>query len=90
LPAASPLDRPLARIIAGLCFIASVGALGYLHRDDLFPPKTAVNQALVDCNAKQSAQIDTMLGDRLITTAKAALFRQRAKARCAATHGARP
>jgi hypothetical protein len=87
LPAASLLDRPLARIIAGFCFIASIGALAYLHRDDLFPPTAAANQALADCNAKQSAQIDAMLRDKLIVAAKAALFRQRAQARCAATHG---
>ena len=85
--AASPLDWPLDRIVAGLCFIASVGALAYLHRDDLFPPKAAVNQALADCNARQSESIDAMLRDKLIVAAKAALFRQRAQARCAATHG---
>ncbi len=86
-PAASPLDRPLARIVAGLCFIASAGALAYLHRGDLFPPKPAINDALAACIDKEALQIDTMLRGNLIDAAAATLFRRRAEARCAAIHG---
>ena len=85
--AASPLDRPLARIVALLCFTACAGVLAYMHRDDLFPPKVAVNDPLVACISTQSAQIDAMLRDNLIAESQAALFRQRGEARCIATHG---
>ncbi len=37
----SALDRPAARLIALGVFLMAAGALGWFHRDDIFPPDAA-------------------------------------------------
>ena len=83
------LDRPIARMTAGLLFALCVGALAYIHRDDLFPPaaEAVADDPVARCVAERSGQIDTMLRDNLIDASKAALFQRRAEALCANLHG---
>jgi len=84
----SPLDRPIARLVAGLCFLLSVAALGYIHRDDLFPPEAvAADDPVARCIDARVAPIDAMLNDKLIDAAKAALFRWRSEGICIQMHG---
>lgn len=90
-PAPSALDRPAARLaavgIAALCALA----LGYIHRDDLFPPDTASAEAATDpaalCLAERAAEIDQMVSDGIVDEARATLFKSRAEALCQATVG---
>ena len=87
----SALDRPIARIAAvGVAVVAAL-ALGYIHRDDLFPAVAGTAGAAADpvllCIAERSADIDGMVSDGTIDEARAALFKSRAEAMCQATVG---
>ncbi len=87
----SALDRPVARIAAvGIATVAAL-ALGYIHRDDLFPGEAGSAGAAADpvmlCVAERSADIDAMLADGTIDEARAALFKSRAEALCQSTVG---
>ena len=91
-PPTSALDRPIARIVAlGVCAL-SLGVLGYIHRDELFPGEAAEAAAADDpfarCFAERSGQIDAMLRDGTIRPDQARLFRQRAEALCRAQNPA--
>lgn len=85
------LDGPYARLAALACFVLSAGALAYVHRDDLFASKTAPAAARDDpfsrCFQDGIAAIEKMLSDKSIGAEQAALFRQRAEARCRAQSG---
>ena len=43
--AASALDRRPARVAAFGVFLLAVGALAWMHRDDIFPPEKTGKQA---------------------------------------------
>ena len=81
------LDRPAARLLAVLCAAAALGVLGYLHRDDLFPPEDlglAADPAFAECYGPRAADADKMLREGVIDEAQAALFKSRAEAFCIA------
>ncbi len=89
--ASSRLDRPLARIAALAVFLLMAAALGYLHRDDLFPPEAAVpdpDDPVALCFADRARGIDAMLADGTIGAEQAALFKTRAEAMCQDQFGA--
>lgn len=81
-PPGSVLDRPAARVVAGLVFLGMVGLLGWLHRDDLFPnakaPSPAAageDPALLACLAQRTGDVDRMLAEKLIDAARAEAIR---------------
>ncbi len=85
---ASALDRPPARVAAFGVFLLAVGALAWMHRDDIFPPeKTAADDPVALCVAGRWAGIDEMVADGTVDTARAALFKSRAEALCQAQAG---
>lgn len=77
------LDRPVARLLALLCFVLCLALLGYIHRDDLFADDPAAR-----CFAERADDIDRMRAEGVIDDARAALFRSRAEAYCRAQAGA--
>ena len=82
------LDRPVARVLAALVFLACVAALVYLERERLW--QAAADQSAADnpferCFAERAAEIDRMVAENLIEEAQAALFKTRAEAMCRAT-----
>jgi hypothetical protein len=84
----SALDRPPARVAAFGVFLLAVGALAWMHRDDIFPPeKTAADDPVALCVAGRWAGIDEMVADGTVDTARAALFKSRAEALCQAQAG---
>ena len=81
------LDRPTARVLAGLVCVFCLAALVYLERERLWPGAavaTAANDPFGRCFAERSAQIDRMLAEEVIEAAQADLFRARAEAMCRA------
>ncbi len=85
---ASALDRPPARVAAFGVFLLAVGALAWMHRDDIFPPeKTATDDPVALCVAGRWAGIDEMVADGTVDTARAELFKSRAEALCQAQAG---
>jgi len=86
----SPLDRPLARLGALGVFFAVAGLLGYVHRDDLFPPPAPAldpNDPVALCLAERVPGIEAMLAEGTIDDRQAALFSSRAEALCQAQAG---
>ncbi len=86
----SPLDRPLARFGALGVFFAVAALLGYVHRDDLFPPPAPAvdpNDPVALCLAERAPGIETMRADGTITEGQAELFMSRAAALCQAQAG---
>ena len=87
-PRESALDRPPARVAAFGVFLLAVGALAWMHRDDIFPPeKTAADDPVALCIAGRWAGIDEMVADGTVDTARAELFKARAEALCQAQAG---
>jgi hypothetical protein len=89
-PARPFLDRPLARGLAGLVFLACLAGLAWLERERLFPPEGALAAAddpAAACFAGRVAEIDGMLAEGLIEAPQAELFKTRAEAMCRATVG---
>lgn len=81
------LDGPAARFCALGVALLVVLFLGYLHRDDLFPPDVeamAAQDPVALCLAPRAADIDQMQAEGTISESQAALFKQRAKALCQA------
>ena len=92
LPSApvSPLDRPVARIAALAVFVAVVALLGYIHRDDIFPPPAAAidpNDPVALCLVERMPAIEAMRADGTIDERQAELFASRAEALCQAQSG---
>ncbi len=87
----SLLDRPAARGLALLVFFLALTALGYVHREDLFPPPEAAVSAADDpfrlCFDQRRADIQQMLKDGVIEAGQAALFEGRAEALCRSQAG---
>ena len=88
------LDRPAARALAALVFVAAAGFLTYYERDRLFgggpaDVTAAADDPFVQCFAERAAQIDQMVADKTISADQAAQFKGRAEAMCRAqTKGA--
>ena len=81
------LDRPAARWLAVLCAAAALGVLGYMHRDDLFPPEdlgSAADPAFAACYGPRAADADKMRREGVINDDQATLFKARAEAYCIA------
>jgi hypothetical protein len=86
----SPLDRPFARLAALGVFVAVAALLGYIHRDDLFPPPAPAldpNDPVALCLAERVPGIEGMLADGTITERQAEMFKSRAEALCQAQSG---
>ncbi len=80
---ASALDRPPARVAAFGVFLLAVGALAWMHRDDIFPPEAVpADDPVALCVAGRWAGIDEMVADGTVDTARAELFKSRAEALC--------
>ncbi|MBE9557402.1 MAG: hypothetical protein IMF08_11145 [Proteobacteria bacterium] len=85
----SPLDRPAARLVAAAIALAGMAFLGWIHRNDLFPPEPGATPgdpgqaAFQACFAPQAARIAKDAESDLISEAQATLFRGRAEAFCA-------
>jgi hypothetical protein len=89
-PPASFLDTVAARIVALVIFLACVGALVWLNREEwlgLGPELSAAEQALAQCIEERSADVDRMLAEGVIGEDQAELFRSRAEAMCVAMAG---
>ncbi len=85
---ASALDRPPARVAAFGVFLLAVGALAWMHRDDIFPPAAVpADDPVAHCVAGRWAGIDQMVADGTVDTARAELFKSRAEALCQAQAG---
>ena len=84
------LDRPIARVCALGVALLMAAALGFMHRDDLFPPEAAAPAAddpVALCLAARAADIDRMVTEGTISPAQADLFKSRAEALCQAQVG---
>lgn len=98
-PAASPaspparrpgaLDGPAARVAALGLFLLAAGALGWFHRDDVFPPEAGplADDLAAACIAERWAGIDGMAADGTIDAARADTFKAHAEALCRAQAG---
>jgi len=88
-PRRGGLDGPAARVVALGVFLAAAGALGWFHRDDIFPPEAAdlADDPIARCIAERWAGIDRMAAEDTIDTARAKLFKARAEAWCRAQAG---
>ena len=85
---ASALDRPPARVAAFGVFLLAVGALAWMHRDDILAPeKTAAEDPVALCVAGRWAGIDQMVEDGTVDADRAELFKSRAEALCQAQLG---
>jgi hypothetical protein len=90
LPPASFLDTVAARIIALVIFLVCVGGLVWLNREawlGLGPELTAAEQALAQCIAERSGDVERMVEEGVIGEDQAELFRSRAEAVCVAMAG---
>lgn len=84
------LDRPLARALALVVFLACAAALAYLHRDDLFPRERSEvtgDDPFARCFAERKGDVDNMLAEGVIDEQRAELFLGRAEAMCRAETG---
>ncbi len=85
----SPLDGPAARVAALAVFLLAVGALGCIHREDIFPPEAApgADDPAAACIAERWAGIDRMAAEGTVDAARASLFKARAEALCRSQAG---
>ena len=81
------LDRPLARGLALLVFLACLAGLAWLERERWIPSESsaAADDPAAICFAERAAEIDGMLAEGVIEAPQAALFKSRAEAMCRAT-----
>ncbi len=65
-------------------FVPAAAALGWFHRDDIFPPEGAplADDPAAACIAERGAGIDQMAAEGTIDAARAKLFKARAQAWC--------
>ena len=86
----SALDGPAARVVALGVFLLAAAALGWFHRDDIFPPEAALaDDPAARCIAERWAGIDAMAAEDIIDAARAKLFKARAQALCRTQAGRR-
>ncbi|MEE9209580.1 MAG: hypothetical protein V3U23_03935 [Kiloniellales bacterium] len=85
------LDGPMARVVALGVFVLAAAALGWFHRDDIFPPEAAslADDPAARCIAERWAGIDLMAAEGTIDAARAKLFKARAEAWCRSQAGQR-
>ncbi len=85
------LDGPAARVVALGVFVLAAAALGWFHRDDIFPPEAAslADDPAAACIAERWAGIDAMAAEGTIDAARAKLFKARAEAVCWSQAGRR-
>ncbi len=84
-PEVSFLDRPIARVCAFFIALLMFAALGWMHRDDIFPPQAAAPAAddpVALCLAQRARDIDGMVTEGTISAEQANLFKSRAEALC--------
>lgn len=85
------LDRPAARLAALLVAVLALALLGWIHRDDLFPPPPGVaspaDAAFLACFEPRAAQIAGSLADGDLSGDQARQFTARAEAFCRDTAG---
>ncbi len=83
------LDGPAARVAALGVFLLAAAALGWFHRDDIFPPDAAAlaDNPIARCIAERWAGIDQMMAEDTIDPARAKLFKARAEALCRSQAG---
>jgi hypothetical protein len=82
------LDRPLARGVAALVFVACIALLAWLERERwLAGDEAATLDPAAACIAERAAQIDGMLAEGLIEPGQAELFKSRAAAMCRDVQG---
>ena len=81
------LDRPIARVIALLIFVACIGAILWFERARILGLGAATDDAFARCYTERSADIDQMLAEGRIGEEQATLFKQRAEAMCRAEAG---
>lgn len=86
----SVLDGRVARIVAVAIALSGMAFLGWMHRDDLFPPEPGTaaagdprQAAFQACFAPQAARIDRDTASGQINAEQATLFKNRADAFCA-------
>ncbi len=81
-------DGSGGRIAAVIVIVICVAALGFIHRNDLFPPEkpkaAKLNPEFVKCRKQRLTPVDNMLDQRVITQAQHATFKGRALAFCTA------
>jgi hypothetical protein len=70
-------------------FLLAVGALGWFHRADIFPPEVApqADDPTAACIAERWAGIDAMAADGTIDAARAKNFKASAEAVCRSQAG---
>ncbi len=70
-------------------FLLAVGALGWFHRGDIFPPEAATpaDDPTAACIAERWAGIDAMAADGTIDAARAKKFKASAEAVCRSQAG---
>ena len=84
------LDGSAARVAALAVFLLAAGALGWFHRDDIFPPAAAplAGDPAAACIAERWAGIDQMVAEGTIGPSRAKQFKASAEAVCRAQAGA--
>jgi hypothetical protein len=87
--APAALDRPLARGLAAVVFVACLVLLAWLERERLFPSeaRVAADDPVQRCIAERAAGIEDMLAEGVIEASQAELFKARAAAMCQDTVG---
>jgi hypothetical protein len=86
------LDGAAARVVAVLVALAAMGALAYLHRDDIRgAAAVAAGQApakaddpFARCMADHAARVEQMVKDGMVQPAMAETFKTRAEGLCRA------
>ncbi len=81
------LDRPIARWLAVLCFLLSVGVLAFMHRNDLLGRASqapAGDDLLAQCVAARGAQVEQMLKEGLVSQEQADRVRNQLEPVCRA------
>lgn len=74
--------RPTRPLALGV-FVLAAAALGWFHRDDIFPPEApAADDPAAACIAERRAGIDAMAADGTIDATRAKSFKARAQAWC--------
>ena len=85
------LDGPAARVVALGVFVLAAAALGWFHRDDIFPPEDAppADDPAARCIAERWAGIEQMAAEGTVDATRAKLFKSSAEAWCRSQAGQR-